>query len=198
LTFLLVAGATAGPGSATDTLRARAEEIRAALPPSGAEVTPEVRQRIGILVAKTVDLPGMLRAALGPRWEAMTEKQRQALEGAFVARFRSSSGAVLDPYRSTEITYGDEMAAGAGVVRVPTRVVVNDEPVDIAYDVRRDDGEWRIVDIVVDGVSTVENYRASFARVIAKEGVEGLIRRLARGGTAADVAAGEEKGRTAP
>jgi ABC-type transporter MlaC component len=43
-------------------------------------------------------------------------------------------------------------------------------------------GAW--VDIVVDEVSTVENYRASFARTIGREGVEGLIRRLERGGEA--------------
>ena len=42
---------------------------------------------------------------------------------------------------------------------------------------------WRIVDITVDGVSTVENYRSSFNRVIAKDGVEGLIQRLEKGPT---------------
>jgi phospholipid transport system substrate-binding protein len=40
---------------------------------------------------------------------------------------------------------------------------------------------WRIVDIVVDGVSTVQNYRSSFSRIIQKEGIDGLIKRLERG-----------------
>ena len=66
-------------------------------------------------------------------------------------------------------------------MQVPTRVVVKGEPTDIAYRMRRSPGSWRIVDIIVDGVSTVENYRSSFPRVIQKEGVDGLIHRLERG-----------------
>ena len=84
------------------------------------------------------------------------------------------------------------------MVRVPTRVVVDDEAVEVTYALRQDGGDWRIVDIVADGVSTVENYRASFARVIAKEGVDGLIRRLERGMTREDVTVGEENARVAP
>jgi phospholipid transport system substrate-binding protein len=48
---------------------------------------------------------------------------------------------------------------------------------------KREKDGWHIIDIVVDGVSTVENYRSSFARIISKEGVEGLIKRLERGGS---------------
>jgi ABC-type transporter MlaC component len=39
-------------------------------------------------------------------------------------------------------------------------------------------------DVVVDGVSTVENYRSSFNRVISKEGVDGLIKKLEKGSLA--------------
>ncbi len=75
------------------------------------------------------------------------------------------------------------MDAGDGVVNVPTRVVVKGEPTEITYAMRREKDGWRIVDIVIDGVSTVANYRSSFNRVIAKDGVEGLITRLERGST---------------
>ena len=46
---------------------------------------------------------------------------------------------------------------------------------------RRSAGDWRIVDIVVDDVSTVDNYRSSFGRIIKKEGMDGLINRLNKG-----------------
>jgi phospholipid transport system substrate-binding protein len=57
-------------------------------------------------------------------------------------------------------------------------VVVKGEPTEISYTMRHQKDGWRIVDITVDGVSTVANYRSSFARVISKDGVEGLIRKL--------------------
>ncbi len=38
--------------------------------------------------------------------------------------------------------------------------------------------EWKVFDIIVDGVSLVKNYRSSFGAEIRKVGLEGLIQRL--------------------
>ena len=181
LTLLLALGA-AGE-SATGALRERDAEIRAALPPQGSAVTPEVRRRIEVIVTRAIDLKGMAESALGKHWGQMSESQRKRLLSAFEARFRALTGTELDSYRSTEIEYQPERPEDS-VVHVPTRVVVKGEPTDITYAMRREKAGWRIVDIVVDGVSTVENYRSSFARVIAKDGVEGLIRKLEKAGPA--------------
>jgi phospholipid transport system substrate-binding protein len=178
-TVLLLLALGAGPG-ATDALRARAEEIRQALPPPGEQMSPSTREKIEGLVTRTIDLRAMLQSALGPRWNTMTEKQRKRLLAAFESRFKQASSGDLDPYRSTQIEYRQEKPAGDGAVDVPTRVVIKGEPTEITYTMRPEKDAWRIVDITIDGISTVANYRASFARVIAKDGVEGLITRLER------------------
>jgi phospholipid transport system substrate-binding protein len=176
LLALLVSG-----GGATDALKARDAEVRAALPPPGQPLGPEARQRIEGIFSRAVDVDGMVATAMGPRWKSLTPKQRKRLLAAFGKRLRQAGGENLQGYRSAEIEYRSETASPDGTVHVPTRVVAKGEPTDVVYLMRRDGDAWRIVDIVVDGVSTVENYRASFARVIAKEGVEGLIRRFERG-----------------
>jgi phospholipid transport system substrate-binding protein len=189
LTLVVAALAFAAPaaaeGQATAALKQRDAEIRAALPPPGGEVTPEVRKELEAIVTRAVDLRAMAEAALGARWKGMKEAQRRRLVGAFENRFRQLSGGELDQYRSVEVKYGDEAPAAGGAVKVPTSVVVKGEPTEIAYTLRQAQQGWRIVDIAVDGVSTVENYRASFARIIQKEGVEGLIQRLEKGSAGA-------------
>ncbi len=177
LAALLLAGGE-GP---TETLKQRDAEIRSVLPPEGQEMTPAVRSRLEKIVTRAIDLRAMAESALGPRWKQMTEKQRQRLLAAFEKRFRQLGSSELDGYRSTQIQYKAEEKADDEVVKVPTQVDVKGEPTEIIYAMRRGKEGWRIVDIVVDGVSTVENYRSSFAKVIAKEGVEGLITRLSRG-----------------
>ncbi|HEX7623111.1 MAG TPA: ABC transporter substrate-binding protein [Anaeromyxobacteraceae bacterium] len=178
---LLSGDALAAEESATQALQARDAEIRAALPAQGAEVSPQVRKRLEAIVTRAVDLRGMVEASMGKHWGTTPEKQRKRLIAAFENRFRSTSGKEFDAYRSTQLEYRPEVDEGRGVVQVPTKVVVKGEPTEIAYRMRRSASGWRIVDIVVDSVSTVENYRSSFARVIQKEGVDGLIRRLERG-----------------
>ncbi|HTT69837.1 MAG TPA: ABC transporter substrate-binding protein [Anaeromyxobacteraceae bacterium] len=180
LLLALPATALSAEETATEALRARDAEIRAALPPAGSEVTPATRKRVENIITRIVDVHAMVESAMAARWKQITEAQRKRLVTAFENRFRSTSGSEFDTYRSTEVAYEPEKVE-AGRVVVPTRVVVKGEPTDITYAMRQEGGAWRIVDIVIDGVSTVDNYRSSFARVISKEGVEGLIARLEKG-----------------
>ena len=185
----LLAAALAAQGGATDALKERDQEIRAALPEKG-EPTPEARKKIEGIVTRTVDLDGMLQQALASRWKDITPAQRKRLVGAFEKRFRSLSGKELDTYRSTQVEYLPEKPSEGGAVTVPTKVVAQGEPTEIAYAMRQEKGGWRIVDIVVDGVSTVQNYRSSFNRIIAKEGVDGLVKRLEKGSVGKSPTAG--------
>lgn len=171
----------AADGGAGEALRARDAEVRAALPPEGQALSPEVRKRLEAIFSRAVDANDMAVSAMGARWKNLSAKQRRRLLAAFQKRLAQSGAESLEGYRSAEIEYQAEVPLPDGRVRIPTRMAAKGEASEVAYLMRRDGSSWRIVDIVVDGVSTVGNYRASFARVIAKEGVEGLIGRLERG-----------------
>ena len=191
LVLSLLLAATAQAETATEALKARDAEIRAALPPQGTEPSPATRKQLENIVTKAVDLDGMAKSALGKTWsETPPAKQKKFLE-AFKARFRKATGEQLDQYRSTSIKYFPEKKEEDDTI-VPTEVVVKGEPTHIDYRMRQQSGPWRIEDIVVDDVSTVENYRSSFNRIIKKEGMDGLIARL--NGTGKVVDSGGSKG----
>ena len=191
LVLSLLLAATAQAETATEALKARDAEIRAALPPQGTEPTPATRQKLENIVTKAVDLDGMAKSALGKTWaETPPAKQKKFLD-AFKGRFRKATGEQLDQYRSTSIKYFPEKKEDDDAF-VPTEVLVKGEPTHIDYRMREEKGAWRIVDIVVDDVSTVENYRSSFNRIIKKEGMDGLIARL--NGTGKVVDSGGSKG----
>jgi ABC-type transporter MlaC component len=122
----------------------------------------------------------MVAAAMDARWAKLTESQRKRLLDAFGRKLRRAAGTGLEDYRASTVTYQPEASRPDGLVLVPTLVTAKGETGAVTYAMRRTKAGWRIVDVTVDGVSTVENYRASFARIIAKDGVEGLLRRLER------------------
>ena len=191
LVLSLLLAATAQAETATEALKARDTEIRAALPPQGTEPSPATRKQLENIVTKAVDLDGMAKAALGKTWsETPPAKQKKFLE-AFKGRFRKATSEQLDQYRSTSIKYFPEKKEEDDTI-VPTEVVVKGEPTHIDYRMRQQSGTWHIEDIVVDDVSTVENYRSSFNRIIKKEGMDGLIARL--NGTGKVVDSGGSKG----
>lgn len=191
LALSLLLAATAQAETATEALKARDAEIRAALPKQGTEPTPETRKKLENIVTKAVDLEGMAKAALGKTWAETPPAKRKKFLEAFKGRFRKATGEQLDQYRSTNIKYLSEKKEDDDTI-VPTEVVVKGEPTHVDYRMREEKGAWRIVDIIVDDVSTVENYRSSFNRIIKKEGMDGLIARL--NGTGKVVDSGGSKG----
>lgn len=179
LSLALAAGASS---SATEALKARDAEVRATVPPKGAQLTEAARQKLETILTRAVDLDGVARAALGQNWDDATAAQRKKFLDAFKQRFRKATAdQFTDDYRGTEVKYLPETAADDGAVKVPTEVVIKGEPTHIDYVMRHSGADWRIVDIVVDDVSTVDNYRSSFGRIIKKEGMDGLIARLNKG-----------------
>ncbi|MCK6546906.1 ABC transporter substrate-binding protein [Myxococcota bacterium] len=175
--FVLPGELLAAEASATEALKARDAEVRAALPPKGQPVTPAVRQKIEVILTKLVDLESMAKATLGKHWEAQTPAKQKEFLDTFLTSFRSALSGDLEAYRKSATTFEAEQPEN-GTIRVPTTLVIKDEPAEVVYTMKKDDAGWRILDITIDGVSTVENYRSSFGRIIQKEGFDALINRL--------------------
>ncbi len=167
--------------SATEALKARDAEVRAVLPPKGTELSVATRQKLENILTRAVDLEGVARSALGKNWEVATPAQRKKFLDAFKQRFRKATAdQFTEDYRNTVVKYFPEVPDEGGV-KVPTEVTIKGEPTHIDYVMRRVGADWRIVDIIVDDVSTVDNYRSSFGRIVKKEGMDGLIARLNKG-----------------
>ena len=49
---------------------------------------------------------------------------------------------------------------------------------EIAYRLRKRKDEWRIIDVVIEGVSLVSNYRSQFAEVLNGGTIEDLLAKL--------------------
>ncbi len=127
------------------------------------------------------DFRRMTRSALGRYWRRATEEQRRRLTREFRELLVRTYAVMLLSYSDERIEYlpfrgrpGDKR------VVVRTKVFTQDgaPPVPIDYRLHRKNGEWKVYDVVVDGVSLVSNYRGTFASEVRKGGIEGLIASL--------------------
>jgi len=173
-------GLLLGQATATDALKERDVEIRKALPPADHQLTGPEKAKLEALLTRAVDMSAMAKDALGKRWEKISEADRKRYVRAFSDRFKRASEGEIDFYRNTEISYGAETPGGLaeGDVQVPTTLTLKGEPTPVVYTVRKEGNAYKIVDLTIDGASTVENYRSSFGRVFDKDGINGLIAKL--------------------
>jgi phospholipid transport system substrate-binding protein len=147
----------------------------------GKTAVPDERYRqIEPLIVATHDLPYIAEFALRRQWGSLTEADRQRFIEAFqrlsvttyAARFRNVAAGA---FRAIEAGAPDTN----GRVQVTTAIKREGQPdVSFEYLLQRDGEDWKIINIVADGVSDLALKRAEYQRVFASGGIDGLIAEL--------------------
>jgi phospholipid transport system substrate-binding protein len=124
----------------------------------------------------------MTRLAVGAPWRQATPAQQQSLTTEFRTLLVNTYTSAFAQYKDQVIEYRPfKMAPGDTdvVVRSLIKQKTGADPIEINYSMEKADGTWKVYDVVIAGVSLVQNYRSSFASEIQKSGIDGLIATLA-------------------
>jgi phospholipid transport system substrate-binding protein len=163
------------PGAASELIRRLGEQAIAALGAPGASLE-EREARFRSLLSEGFDLAFIGRFVLGRYWRQATPEQRSdylALFGEYVLQTYSAR---LGGYAGESMTILSERPAGTKDVVVSTRIArPSGPPIEAAWRVRATGGRYRIIDIMVEGVSMVVTQRSEFAAVVQRHGLQGLI-----------------------
>lgn len=139
------------------------------------------------LVAPHIDFPRVTRLVIGKYWQSASEQQRQAL-------ITEVQSLLIRSYVTAMTSYADQIVAKKDHINyLPSRYKSGDkkasvranialdsgQAVEVQYQLYNGDGNWRIYDIVIEGVSLAITYRTSFGEQIKRDGLDSLIAQLA-------------------
>ena len=140
------------------------------------------------------DYSAMTQSAVGSFWRRASDKQKRELTNQFKQLLvRTYGTALLGMSSDLSIEYPPyHFEEGQTAVMVPTRMQLQGAPaVPVNYRAVLRNGLWKVIDITIDGISLVTNYRSSFKREIQigaskvkgsgriEAGIDRLIRSLA-------------------
>ena len=131
-----------------------------------------------ILVA-AFDLPTIARFVLGRYWRRATTEERREFESLLEDYIVTTYAAHLGRYRGETLAVG--AARGEDDILVASEIIPSEgPPVRVDWRVRRGSGSYKIIDVVVEGISMVITQRSAFASVIQRSGgrVSGLLSEL--------------------
>jgi phospholipid transport system substrate-binding protein len=130
------------------------------------------------VIAKNFYFDEMVKQVLNPYWEKLDEAKREEFKGLFKDLFQDSyTKLVLDFLAREKILYTQEDIRG-GQALVKTTIFRINEEIPVDYFLTPVEQRWLVHDVKIDGVSIVQNYQKSFARVIKQESYEGLLRKM--------------------
>lgn len=160
-------------GEMLEVLRSEAED--------GEVDLERLRGRLRELVLPHLDFLTMTKLAIGRSWLQADREQKRALVEEFRDLLVRTYTRALEEYDDQDLEFLPlEPGSREDRVTVRSRVVPADggTRIPVEYSLRYHDDRWQVYDIEVDGVSLVTTYRSSFADIVSREGVAGLIEHL--------------------
>ncbi|ARB90847.1 phospholipid-binding protein MlaC [Legionella longbeachae] len=126
-----------------------------------------------------VDVVGMSRSVLGRQaWTKATNSQRAQFSKAFTRL-------VIRTYSSPLAQYADESvqflplrgSLNSRFIRVNSIIVRTEgQNIPLSYSLVDKNGQWKIYDISVEGVSLLQSFRSQFAQALQNSSIDDLIK----------------------
>ncbi len=133
------------------------------------------------LLDKDFDMPRISRFVLGPYWREASEQEKQQFQKLFEDYVVRSYASRFSEYSGEQVKVTGSRPESETSTLVQSQVVrQNGPPAKVDWRVRKDNNDFKIVDVDVEGVSMVLTQREEFSSVIQRSGgtVAGLNKEL--------------------
>lgn len=137
------------------------------------------RTRVEDIVYRYVDFETLSRLVMARNWRKLSESEQEEFKVEFKKHLSATYGENIDNYRNEKVEILSERKEKRGDVTVKSKIVRSgSEPILVDYRLRQNDGEWKVIDLVIEGVSLVANFRSQFQEIISDGGTERLLKLL--------------------
>lgn len=167
-------------GPATDAMKATIDEVLRILAdkelkqPAKAN---ERRMRLEKVVGDRFDYQEMSRRSLGAPWNGLSEQEKREFVDLFRTLLTNSYADKIEAYSGEGVQYINERTEKE-YAEVRTKVLSGKTEIPLDYRLINKGGEWRVYDVVVDGVSLVNNYRGQFSKILRSSSYADLVDQL--------------------
>ena len=125
------------------------------------------------------DLYVMSRLVLARNWKRFSEEQKKQYVEEFKQYLTNSYGNRIERYDQQEVEIIGEREEPRGDVVVQTKILGGEfEGASVDYRLRKQESDWRVIDVVIEGISMVSNYRDQFKSIVSSGGPELLLEKL--------------------
>jgi len=143
--------------------------------------TAKIMELVDKRVLPHFNFTRMTALAVGRDWRRAEPAQQQRLAEEFKTLLVRTYANALTGYRNQKVVYRPfRMKPEETDVLVRTEIQQpGNKPIALDYSVELKDGEWKVYDVTVAGISLVTNYRDQFAQEVRNGGIDGLIASIA-------------------
>jgi phospholipid transport system substrate-binding protein len=136
------------------------------------------KDRIRAISEKMFDFPELSKRTLARNWSKFNPEQQKEFVELFTSFLEDVYADKIMAYSDEKIVFSEEIALTEKTVEVRSRVLRKNGDIPLYYRVILKDGVWRVYDVVIEGVSLINNYRSQFREILSNKPPESLLETL--------------------
>jgi len=183
MTFImcLILPVSAFAGIPLDTVKGNVDKVLEVLrdPSLKGESAKKVKKdKIRAISQEMFDFTELSKRTLAQNWIKFSPEQQKEFTELYKSVLEDAYANKITAYTDEKIDFGKEVALTGNTVEVQSTVLRKNGDIPIYYRLIMKDGSWRVYDVVIEGVSLINNYRAQFREILANKTPESLLETL--------------------
>jgi phospholipid transport system substrate-binding protein len=133
------------------------------------------REKIRSISDKMFDYSELSRRTLGQDWKKLNSAQQNEFADLYKSLLEDAYADKIINYTDEKVAFSKENQLSEKTFEVQTTVMTKKADIPIYYRVIQKDGEWKVYDVVIEGVSLINNYRNQFREILMNKSPEVLL-----------------------
>jgi phospholipid transport system substrate-binding protein len=135
-------------------------------------------QRVWKVLHQHFDFRSLTQNVLAKHWNTATLEEQHQIIVFFSQYLEIVYRASIEAYKEQRIEYlGEQINEEYAVVNIA--ITEGQETIPVTFQLRDQYENWMIYDVIINGVSIIDSYRATFNAIIKTEGMNGLMDEIA-------------------
>ncbi len=147
-----------------------------ALKAESARATKE--KKIWAIIDSVFDYNELSKRTLAQHWKEFAPGQQEEFTHLFGKLLGSVYMDRIIAYKDEKVVFGKVANLSDRTAEVQSEVLRSSKSIPILYRMILVNGEWRVYDVVIEGVSLVQNYRSQFKEILTNKSPEHLLKML--------------------
>jgi len=136
-------------------------------------------EKVGIIseqIETVFDFKELSRRTLGREWKKISGEQQTEFVGLFKQLLQGVYADRLLAYSDQKVLWDKEIMLKKGRAEVQSYLQTDDgKKIPLFYRLTNKSGDWKVYDVIIEGVSMVKNYRTQFRQILAKDSPDKLL-----------------------
>lgn len=166
--------------SPVDMLKTTTDQMLGALKHTQNRNSQALYSLVQRILLPHVDLDLISEQVVGSAWAKASPAQRAEFKQQFTFFITRTYSTALASYSNEKVRFFPIRGGVTGnKVQVNSSIdQANGQSIAVAYRLILEQGQWKVYDFSVEGVSLVQNYRSQFAATLRTQGMAGLVSQL--------------------